>query len=102
MDMARSYFSGGVGTMEVWLKAEKGVFSMLAGVCCTDVRDAVEKGSAVPVGDLPVREAADGTVCADEEDEGGRPLVSKGIVPGGIGWRPGDGCRAWDRWRSSI
>lgn len=79
--------------MDDWLKAEKGCFSSMDGVCCMDVVVAAENGSC---GEVRVREVVEGMVLA-EDDEPGRGLVSSGRVPGGIGLRPGDGPRALDR-----
>ena len=53
---------------------------------------AAEYGSC---GDARVRDAAEGMVLAEDEEDG-RGSVSSGNVPGGIGTRPGDGPRALD------
>ena len=78
--------------MDDWLSAEKGCFSRMDGVCCSD------RGVAAvdACGDVCVREVADGIVWPEEE-EAGRASVSSGSVPGGMGLRPGDGPRALDR-----
>ncbi len=69
---------GGVGRMELWLADENGPFSRDAGVCCMELVVAADSGSEGPVGDARVREVADGAVCMEEDDDGGRGLVSSG------------------------